>query len=195
MRIIAGEFGGRKLTPPTNMKTRPTTDRVRESIFSALTSRLGSFEGVNVLDAFGGSGALGLEALSRGAQSCYFFEKDARAAKVLKSNIKSLGLCAPRAKLFTQDIFQAASRGIIAQDAFNLILFDPPYAYLPSQIAILLNDLYVHSLIAQNAVIMYEHASDSTAEVESCFSECEFFEEDGCRSFGSTTISYFIVNE
>ena len=195
MRIIAGEFGGRKLTPPTNMKTRPTTDRVRESIFSALISRLGSFESVNVLDAFGGSGALGLEALSRGAQSCCFFEKDVRAAKVLKSNIKSLGLCNQRAKLFTQDIFQAASRGSIAQDAFNLILLDPPYAYLPSQIATLLNDLYSQSLIAQNAVIMYEHASESSAEVDSCFAEYAFLEGDGCRSFGSTIISYFIVNE
>lgn len=90
MRIIAGEWRGRKLIAPKGDSTRPTADRTRETLFNMLASRLGSFEGLTVLDLFAGSGALGLEALSRGASQCLFVEQDADAVKAIRSNVNSL---------------------------------------------------------------------------------------------------------
>ena len=92
MRIIAGEYRGRRLQAPKGDATRPTTDRVRESLMSALSSARGGFEGAVVLDAFAGSGALGLEALSRGAASAHFFEKDGVALRALCANVEALGV-------------------------------------------------------------------------------------------------------
>ena len=89
MRIIAGEFGGRVIDSPSERTTRPTTDRVRESIFSSVYSRLPDLTDVIVLDAFAGSGALGIEALSRGAASCTFVERDRAARAVLEKNLSS----------------------------------------------------------------------------------------------------------
>lgn len=95
MRVIAGEFRGRILDSPSADTTRPTTDRVRESLFSSLYSRTGGFDGLSVLDAFAGSGALGIEALSRGASHAVFFERDPAAVRVLESNLAALSLAAP----------------------------------------------------------------------------------------------------
>src|SRR3954467_12446516 len=91
MRIIAGRWRGRPLLAPTGQATRPTADRVRESLFSMLASRLGSFEGLRVADLFAGSGALGFEALSRGAAHATFIEHDAQAARRIKRNAERLG--------------------------------------------------------------------------------------------------------
>ncbi|MAC11937.1 MAG: 16S rRNA (guanine(966)-N(2))-methyltransferase RsmD, partial [Sphingorhabdus sp.] len=91
MRIISGQYRGRKLAAPKGDATRPTADRTREALFSMLTSRLGSFDDLAVLDLFSGSGALGLEALSRGAASCLFVEQDRAALDALKANIAALG--------------------------------------------------------------------------------------------------------
>ena len=91
MRVIAGEWRGRKLLAPKNDATRPTADRTRETLFSMLASRLGSFEGIHVADLFAGSGALGIEALSRGAAHCLFGEQDRDALDTLKKNLGALG--------------------------------------------------------------------------------------------------------
>ncbi len=122
MRIIAGEWRGRKLSAPKGDATRPTADRTRETLFSMLTSRLGSFEGLQVADLFAGSGALGLEALSRGAAHCLFVEQEAEALKVLRANIDTLSArerCA----------LQAGSVTALgpARAAYDLLLLDPPY--------------------------------------------------------------------
>ena len=98
MRIVAGAFRGRSVQAPAGEGTRPTTDRVREALFSSLYSLRGGFEGAVVLDAFAGSGALGIEALSRGAAQAVFYENDAKAAAVLKRNLASLGLGAADAR-------------------------------------------------------------------------------------------------
>ena len=90
MRIIAGDWRGRPLVAPKGEETRPTADRTREALFSMLVSRLGSFEGLAVADLFAGSGALGMEALSRGAASCLFVEQDRAALDALKSNLAKL---------------------------------------------------------------------------------------------------------
>ena len=91
MRIVAGEWRGRRLVAPAGDLTRPTADRTRETMFNMLASRVGSFEGLSVADLFAGSGALGLEALSRGAASCLFVEQDAQATKAIRTNIEALG--------------------------------------------------------------------------------------------------------
>ncbi|MGQ0660573.1 16S rRNA (guanine(966)-N(2))-methyltransferase RsmD [Sphingosinicella sp.] len=123
MRILAGQWRGRPLLVPPGLATRPTSDRAREGLFSMLASRLGSFEGLRVADLFAGSGALGLEALSRGAAHCLFVEKDRAAAEVLKQNIAKLG-AADRAEIRVQPVEHALPPSPPA----DLILADPPYA-------------------------------------------------------------------
>ena len=122
LRIISGEWRGRKLKAPPGDTTRPTADRTRETLFSMLTSRLGSFEELSVLDLFAGSGALGLEALSRGAGRCMFVEQDRPAIDVLKGNIRMLGADA-RCEVRPSS---ALSLGP-AIKPFDLVLLDPPY--------------------------------------------------------------------
>jgi 16S rRNA (guanine966-N2)-methyltransferase len=122
MRIIAGEWRGRPLEAPPGMGTRPTSDRVRETLFSMLASRLGSFEDLRVADLFAGSGALGLEALSRGAASAAFVENDARAVSIIKRNSAKLG-AEERVR-----IVGGSALALPRSDPFDLILADPPYA-------------------------------------------------------------------
>ncbi|HEY0960347.1 MAG TPA: 16S rRNA (guanine(966)-N(2))-methyltransferase RsmD [Novosphingobium sp.] len=122
MRIVAGEWRGRKLAAPQGDATRPTADRTRETLFSMLVSRLGSFEGLNVADLFAGSGALGLEALSRGAARCTFVEQDASAIRALRQNI---------AALRAQSACDVRASSVLAlgpaKEPLDLILLDPPY--------------------------------------------------------------------
>ena len=110
MRIVAGEFKSRIIESPSEKTTRPTTDRVRESVFSSVYSRLPELADVDVLDAFAGSGALGIEALSRGARSCTLVEHDRAARQVLEKNLASLGLKAPRVHVIAGDAFELATR-------------------------------------------------------------------------------------
>ena len=122
MRIIAGEWRGRRLKAPSGMATRPTADRVRETLFSMLASRLGSFEKLRVADLFAGSGALGLEALSRGAAFACLVEKDADALTALRANIDTLG-AGERTRIVTGSALR-----LPAAAPFDLIFADPPYA-------------------------------------------------------------------
>ncbi|MCW0199954.1 16S rRNA (guanine(966)-N(2))-methyltransferase RsmD [Sphingopyxis sp.] len=122
MRVIAGEWRGRKLIAPKNDATRPTADRTRETLFSMLTSRVGSFEGLYVADLFAGSGALGIEALSRGAAQCLFGEQDRDALDALRQNLAALG-AAPRADVRAGSVLGLGP----ARRSFDLLLFDAPY--------------------------------------------------------------------
>ncbi|WP_066662116.1 MULTISPECIES: 16S rRNA (guanine(966)-N(2))-methyltransferase RsmD [unclassified Sphingomonas] len=120
MRIIAGTWRGRPLVAPKGDATRPTADRTREALFSMLTSRVGSFEGLAVADLFAGSGALGLEALSRGAASCLFVEQDRAALDALRANADKLGI--------RPDIRAASVLSLgPAPKPLDLIMMDPPY--------------------------------------------------------------------
>lgn len=121
MRIIAGTWRGRPLEAPPGMGTRPTADRVRETLFSMLASRVGSFEELRVADLFAGSGALGFEALSRGAASATFVERSAPAAAVIRRNAEKLG-AAERVRVLSSSAF-----ALPRSDPFHLILADPPY--------------------------------------------------------------------
>lgn len=122
MRIIAGALRGRRLQTPEGLATRPTADRVRETLFSMLTSRLGSFKGLRIADLFAGSGALGLEALSRGASFACFVEHDRRAIAAIRANFGALGV---------EQCSQLLARSALAlppAEPFDLVFADPPYA-------------------------------------------------------------------
>ena len=118
MRVVAGTARGRRLSAPPGTGTRPTTDRVREATFNALGS-LGGVAGAVVLDGFAGSGALGIEALSRGAERCTFVERDREAIATLKANIQKLGAEGA-------DVRAQAAEGF-AGGPFDLVFMDPPY--------------------------------------------------------------------
>jgi len=122
MRIIAGEWRGRTLVAPQGMATRPTGDRVRETLFSMLASRLGSFEELRVADLYAGSGALGLEALSRGAAFACLVELDPRALAAIRANIDSLR-AGDRASVMAR-----SAESLPAMQPFDLLFADPPYA-------------------------------------------------------------------
>jgi 16S rRNA (guanine966-N2)-methyltransferase len=122
MRIIAGEWRGRSIEAPPGLATRPTADRVRETLFSMLKSRLGSFEDLRVADLFAGSGALAFEALSRGTAGATFVERDAGAAAAIRRNADRLG-AAERVRVFT-----GSALALPKSEPFDLIFADPPYA-------------------------------------------------------------------
>lgn len=122
MRIIAGEWRGRRLIAPEGMATRPTRDRVRETLFSMLTSRLGSFDDLRVADLYAGSGALGLEALSRGAAFACFVEQDQRAVAAIRANVEALGADG-RSRILAR-----SAEVLPAEQPFDIVFADPPYA-------------------------------------------------------------------
>ncbi len=120
MRIISGHWRGRAIIAPPGEATRPTADRVREALFSMLASRLGSFEGLRVFDGFAGTGALGLEALSRGAAHATFVENDPAAVKALKANIAGMKFAAVVIAAPMESLATAAQ-------PCDLLMLDPPY--------------------------------------------------------------------
>ena len=122
MRVVAGELGGRRLVSPDGTSTRPTTDRVREAIFNSLGSA-GLIDGALVADLYAGSGALGIEALSRGAEHCTFVERDRTALRALEANLDALDLRS-RSKVISFDVFSVAN-SIDVDIAFA----DPPYEF------------------------------------------------------------------
>jgi 16S rRNA (guanine966-N2)-methyltransferase len=122
VRIIAGEWRGRPLVAPLGGDTRPTADRTRETLFSMLVSRLGSFEGLRVADLFAGCGALGFEALSRGAGHCTFVENDRKAVEAIRANAAKLGA------LERVEMMATSAFNLPPSSPFDLILADPPYA-------------------------------------------------------------------
>jgi 16S rRNA (guanine966-N2)-methyltransferase len=117
VRVVAGAYKGRRLAAPRGLRTRPTADRVREALFSML----GDVSGARVLDLYAGSGALGIEALSRGAESAVFVERNARAAEVIERNLASLGL---EQRVVRQDAVRFLTR---SGGMFDLVFCDPPY--------------------------------------------------------------------
>ncbi|HTG38728.1 16S rRNA (guanine(966)-N(2))-methyltransferase RsmD [Sphingomonas sp.] len=129
MRIIAGTDRGRPLIAPKGDATRPTADRVREALFSMLASRIGSFDGLAVADLFAGSGALGFEALSRGAATCLFVEQDRAALDALRANAAKLGR---RIDVRAQSVLALGP----TTAALDLILMDPPYGTSAGSVAL-----------------------------------------------------------
>lgn len=161
MRIVGGMWRGRRLFEPSGSDvTRPTTDRVREAMASMVDSALPEgIEGARVLDAFGGSGALGIEMLSRGAASATFFEADRRAAQLIRKNLDLVGAGAPQARVVAGDVLAAAERGRVPGGPFDLVLLDPPYAFGSEPVERLLEALAAAGTLAPGALALHEHAA------------------------------------
>ena len=159
MRIIAGQWRGRRLQAPTGKGTRPTSDRMREALFSSIHSRIGSFAELRVLDAFAGSGALGLEALSRGAAFLAAVESDMKACRIIESNYNSLQVNSPakeQFRLYRGDIFKTCTR--LQGLAVDLAFFDPPYELSDEKLCELLQVLAEKKVFAQGALLIIERA-------------------------------------
>jgi 16S rRNA (guanine966-N2)-methyltransferase len=127
VRVIAGSYGGRRLKAPPGRATRPTSDRVKEALFSML----GELDGARVMDVFAGSGSLGIEALSRGAGMAVFVERDARATRVLGENLAALALPGEVAEVRRGDALAVLRRAREARETYDLLLVDPPYDQAP----------------------------------------------------------------
>lgn len=152
-RIIGGAAGGRRIAVPPR-GTRPTTDRVRESLFNILTARL-ELTGLSVLDLYAGSGALGLEALSRGAAAALFVESDPRTGSVIARNIETLGL--PGATLRRGAVATVLAGGTAV--AFDLVLADPPYDVGAAEVEGVLAALAAHGWVHGGSVAVVERAA------------------------------------
>jgi 16S rRNA (guanine966-N2)-methyltransferase len=128
VRVVAGRLGGRRLRAPRGRDTRPTSDRVREALFAML----GPLEGLRVLDLFAGSGALAIEALSRGAATATLVERDARAVEVIRANLAALELSSEQARVVHRPARVAMRDASARGDAYDLVLLDPPYRDAPA---------------------------------------------------------------
>ncbi len=155
MRVIAGMYKGRPLKAPKSDGTRPTTDRVKETLMSSLVSAYGPLEGAHVLDAFAGSGALGIECLSRGAASAQFFERDRAALATLNANIAALGIPRERARVFKADVMK--NPPVYGGAPYDIVFLDPPYAYPADDVLALVRTLVDKGRIPANGVVSYEH--------------------------------------
>ncbi|WP_027946296.1 16S rRNA (guanine(966)-N(2))-methyltransferase RsmD [Amycolatopsis taiwanensis] len=151
-RIVAGTAGGRRLKVPSQ-GTRPTSDRVREALFSALESR-GELRDARVLDLYAGSGALGLEALSRGAAEALFVEVDRKAAVVLKANIAGVGL-GGSVRVGAVETVLAKER---PEEPFDVVFADPPYAHDSARLSVMLTALAASGWIAERGLVVIERA-------------------------------------
>lgn len=155
-RVIAGAAGGRRLAVPPGTGTRPTSDRAREGLFSTWRSLLGPLDGTRVMDLFGGSGAVGLEALSRGAAHVLLVESDARAARVIAKNIGTLGL--PGAELRTTKAEQLIAHPAPG-DPYDVVFLDPPYAVGDDDLREILLTLRRNRWLAPDALVTVERST------------------------------------
>lgn len=186
MRIIAGTGRGRPLSAPPGVVTRPTSDRVKEALFSILGSRI-DFVGTRVLDLCAGSGSLGIEALSRGAEYCCFVEHDRTVLAVLEKNLAAAGFIS-RSERVALDVVKAIWSTSVCRQVFDLVFFDPPYGL----------ELYgpVFEIIAQSSVMTPE-----ALLVAECSARNPLQETYGClkridrRVYGDTALEFYRVGE
>jgi 16S rRNA (guanine966-N2)-methyltransferase len=153
LRVIGGSLGGRRLRGPPRSGVRPTTDRVREALFEILGD---SIEGARVLDLFSGTGALGIEALSRGAVYCDFLESDPKACEVIRENLTRTGLL-DSARLWPLPVVRALPR---LQGPYDLVVADPPYEYDRAESE--LTDAVTGGLLAEDGMFVVEHSQRRT---------------------------------
>jgi 16S rRNA (guanine966-N2)-methyltransferase len=182
-RIIAGAAGGRRLAAPAGRSTRPTSDRAREGLFAAVLSMLGTLDGCRVLDLYAGSGAVGLEALSRGADDVLLVESDAGAAEVIRRNIAAVGL--PGARLARDRVDRLLRRGPDPGWRADLVFADPPYAAAPDEIEAMLAALAGRGWLAPGAAVIVERDARSAAPHWPAG-----FEQDRSRRYGETVLWY-----
>ncbi|WP_329349289.1 16S rRNA (guanine(966)-N(2))-methyltransferase RsmD [Streptomyces sp. NBC_01261] len=156
-RVIAGEAGGRRLAVPAGTGTRPTSDRAREGLFSTWQSLLGApLSGERVLDLYAGSGAIGLEALSRGASHTLLVEADPKAARVIRENVKSIGL--PGAEVRAGKAEQIVQTPAPA-DPYDIVFLDPPYVVADHDLREILLTLRSGGWLAPDALVTVERST------------------------------------
>jgi 16S rRNA (guanine966-N2)-methyltransferase len=199
-RVIAGEAGGRRLAVPDGRDTRPTSDRAREGLFSTIVSMLGSLAGARVLDLYAGSGAVGLEALSRGADHVLLVEQGSRATRVIRENIEAIGL--PGAVLAADRVERVLARGPApagGQDSpapagdqdrpeggrYDVVFADPPYALADTAVSQVLSLLADQGWLAPSALVIVERATRSGP-----VSWPDGFVPDRTRRYGEATFWY-----
>jgi 16S rRNA (guanine966-N2)-methyltransferase len=181
-RVIAGAARGRRLAvPPAG--TRPTSDRVREAVFSAVESRLGALGGLHVADLYAGSGAVGLEALSRGAGHVLLVERDRRAHEVVRANVTTVGLAG--AVVLGADVgtlVQHAPPGT-ARPPYDLVFLDPPYDVPDADVVQVLEGLASHGWLAGGSLVLVERARRGSA-----LAWPDGYEADKDRTYGETLV-------
>ena len=180
--MIAGEAGGRRLAVPGGRDTRPTSDRAREGLFATISSMAGSLAGARVLDLYAGSGAVGLEALSRGAEHVLLVENGARAARTIRENIEAIGL--PGAVLATGKVEQVLAGGPDG-DPYDVVFADPPYALADASVSRVLSLLAGRGWLAPGALVIVERATRSGP-----LSWPAGFVPDRARRYGEATFWY-----
>lgn len=178
MRIVAGQFGGRKLISARGIKIRPAADRVKETIFNVLQNKL-SLKDARVLDLFAGTGSLGIEALSRGAFHATFVDVSETSLQLLRSNI-SLLRCEDTSTVVKADAMKFIEK---IDTPFDLIYGDPPYAY--QRTAIIPKRIFERNLLKKKGVLIIEH----TKTLE--FSEASHYQLAVRKEFGQTVVSFF----
>ena len=181
-RIVAGTLGGRRIAAPPGAGTRPTSDRVREALFSAVQASL-DLAGARFADLYAGSGAVGLEALSRGAEHVLLVESDPRAARVIRENIAALR-AAPAARLVTGKVATVLAAGPDG-DPYDVVFADPPYAVTDEEVSGVLTGLVNGGWLAPDALVIVERSSRTgpVAWVEGVTGERS-------RRYGETTLWY-----
>lgn len=179
MRIVGGEFRGRALATPRSNAIRPTTDRTREAVFNVLAHNYADeLKNARVLDLFAGTGALGLEALSRGASACIFIEESAEGRGLIRTNVEDMGLQG-RTKIFRRDATSLGTVGTIAP--FNLVFADPPYGKGLAERALL--SAVAGGWLIPEALVVVEEAASSPFLPPSGFSLLDR------RDYGDTTVA------
>jgi 16S rRNA (guanine966-N2)-methyltransferase len=180
-RIVAGEARGRRITVPEGKGTRPTADRVREALFSALEAALdGGLAGRRFLDLYSGSGAVGLEAVSRGAGHATLVESDARALRVVRSNAATLGLAVDVVGLPVERVVAAP-----ALAPYDVVFADPPYSLPAPALFGVLADLLANGWLTDEAVVVVERPSR-----ERDWAWPEGLEESRAREYGEAVLRY-----
>jgi 16S rRNA (guanine966-N2)-methyltransferase len=181
-RVIAGEAGGRRLAVPDGRGTRPTSDRAREGLFGTIVSLTGSLDGARVLDLYAGSGAVGLEALSRGAGHVLLVESDPRAARVIRDNVEAIGL--PGAEVLTDRAERVLAKNP-DHGPYDVVFADPPYALAGDEVSAMLNALVKQGWLAPGALVIVERATRSGP-----VSWPGGVEPDRARRYGEATFWY-----
>jgi 16S rRNA (guanine966-N2)-methyltransferase len=154
-RIIGGSAGGRRITVPTGDNTRPTSDRVREAMFSSIDAELGSISGLRFLDLYAGSGAVGLEARSRGAGVVTLVEQDRRAVAVIRENAVTLGFVG--LEVVTSNVARTLVRPPLAP--YDVVFLDPPYAFEGTEVLAALSDLRGNEWLSVDALVIVERST------------------------------------
>ncbi|RHD72286.1 16S rRNA (guanine(966)-N(2))-methyltransferase RsmD [Olsenella sp. AM30-3LB] len=163
MRVVGGKWGGVPLESPEGRGvTRPTTDRNREAMASMILSARGlNLGGASVLDAFAGSGAMGIELLSRGADRCTFIDQDARAAARVRRNLAKVGAEKVAYAVLRGDACQLAERGRIAGAPFDVVFLDPPYVLSAGVVSAMLKHLVAQGALRSGATVVYERSAEA----------------------------------